>query len=53
MDGPKPENSTASSADEEKMAKIMSDPETMTVLKDPWISKLIANLKNNPKEARR
>lgn len=31
----------------------MSDPETMAVLQDPWISKLVTNLKENPTEARR
>lgn len=53
IDGEKLVKSTAPTADEEKMAEIISDPETMNALKDPWISKLIANLKNNPKEARR
>ena len=45
--------STASKADEEKMSEILSDPATLDVLKDPWISKLIKNLKENPTEARR
>ena len=35
------------------MSEILSDPATLDVLKDPWISKLIKNLKENPTEARR
>ena len=35
------------------MSEILSDPATLEVLKDPWISKLIKNLKENPTEARR
>lgn len=44
---------TASKEDEAKMSKILSDPATLDVLKDPWISKLVQNLKENPTEARR
>ncbi|XP_028414607.1 uncharacterized protein LOC114537704 [Dendronephthya gigantea] len=44
---------TASQEDKEKMSKILSDPATLEVLKDPWVSKLIKNLKENPPEARR
>ncbi|CAB3978307.1 STIP1 homolog isoform X1 [Paramuricea clavata] len=44
---------TASKAEEEKMRAILSDPATQEVLKDPWISKLVKNLKENPPEARR
>jgi hypothetical protein len=35
------------------MRAILSDPATQEVLKDPWISKLVKNLKENPPEARR
>jgi hypothetical protein len=35
------------------MSEILSDPATLDVLKDPWISKLVKNLKDNPPEARR
>ena len=35
------------------MSEILSDPATLEVLKDPWISKLVKNLKENPTEARR
>ncbi|XP_046848114.1 uncharacterized protein LOC124441691 [Xenia sp. Carnegie-2017] len=45
--------SSATKQDQEQMNKILSDPTTLEVLKDPWVSKLIMNLKENPVEARR
>ena len=35
------------------MREVLSDPAILEVLKDPWISKLIRNLKQDPPEARR